>query len=159
MSEAVQPLAIPESLRCLSMKKTVTQFLAAAAGSVSGGIFYAFLWPFIDRFFYDAFGIVLQCDGCLAPSLSLLYVAIPCTAAVFVCVYTRVFFKSRGFVCLRGALLSSVCIGGTISLLAVQIASGLTAAVLVACTTGAAATAGCNYAGRMKLFEPAPIKQ
>ena len=159
MAEAVQPLWILERLGCLSMKKIVAQFLAAAAGSVAGGFFYAFLWPHIDRFFYDAFGIVLQCDGCLFPSLSLLYVFVPCTAAVSVCVYTRLFYKSRGFVCLLGSLLSSVCIGGTISLLAVQIANGLIAAVLVACSIAVAATAGCNYARRVKVLEPAPTKQ
>jgi hypothetical protein len=141
------------------MKKTAAQFLAAAAGSFAGGVFYAFLWQHIDRFFYDAFGIVLQCDGCLAPSLSQLYVFVPCTAALSVFLYTRVVYAGCGFVCLPGALLSSVCIGGTISLLAVQIANGLIAAVLVACSTGAAATAGCMYAGRGKGLRSAPAKQ
>ena len=140
------------------MKKIVAQFLAASAGSVAGGVLYAFLWPRIDRFFYDAFGIVLQCDGCLTPSLSLLYVFVPCTAAFFIFVLTRLFDKSCGCACLLGALLSSVCIGGTISLLAVQIANGMIAAVLVTCITGLAATAGCMYAGRSNMPAPAPIK-
>ncbi len=141
------------------MKKIVVQFFAAAAGSVAGGFFYAFLWPHIDRFFYDAFGIILQCDGCLTPSLSLLYVFAPCTAAFFVFVYTRLFHTSCGFVCLLGSLLSSVCIGGTISLLAVQISNGMNAAVLVAGSTALAATAGCNYAGRMRVLEPGQPKE
>jgi hypothetical protein len=141
------------------MKKIVVQFFAAVAGSVAGGFFYALLWPYVDRFFYDAFGIVLQCDGCLAPSLSLLYVFVPCTAAIFVCACTRLFYKSCGCVCLLGSLLSSVCIGGTIALLAVQIANGLSAAVLVAGSIAIAATAGCNYAGRNQALQPALKKQ
>jgi|GEM_PF-2826911 len=141
------------------MKKIVLQFLVAAAGAVAGGSAFALLWPHIDRFFYDAFGIVLQCDGCHTEALSLLYVFVSCTAAVFVFVYTRLLYKSCGFVCLLGSLLSSVCIGGTISLLAVQIANGLIAAVLVAGSIAVAATAGCNYARRIKAPEPAPTKQ
>ncbi len=159
MAEAVEPPGIWEPLRSYSMKKTVVQFLAAAAGSVAGGFFYACLWPHIDRFFYEAFGIILQCDGCMAPSLSLLYVFAPCTAAFFVCVSTRLFSASCGFACLLGSLLSSVCIGGTISLLAVQMASGMTAAVLVAGSVALAATAGCNYAGRTHMLEPFPPKE
>jgi hypothetical protein len=141
------------------MKKTVVQFLAAAAGSVAGGFFYACLWPHIDRFFYDAFGIILQCDGCMAPSLSLLYVFAPCTAAFFVFVATRLFFASCGLSCLAGSLLSSVCIGGTVSLLAVQMANGMTAAVLVAGSVALAATAGCKYAGRTPMPELFPPKE
>jgi len=159
MAEAVQPPGIPEPLRSKSMKKIVVQFLAAAAGSVAGGFFYVGLWPHIDRFFYDTFGIILQCDGCMGPSLSLLYVFIPCTAALFVFVSTRLFYTSCGFVCLLGSLLSSVCIGGTISLLAVQFANGMNAAVLVGGSIAVSATAGCNYARRMKAFESAPIKE
>lgn len=83
---------------------------------------------------------------------------VPCTAAFFVFAYTRLFYKSCGFACLLGALLSSVCIGGTLSLLAVQIANGLSAAVLVAGSIAVAATAGCNYASRITVIEPAPIK-
>lgn len=135
------------------MKKIVVQFFAAASGSVAGGFFYAFFWSHIDRFFYDAFGIVLQCDGCLAPSLSLLYIFIPCTAAFFVFFSTRFFYTSCGFFCLLGSLLSSVCIGGTISLLAVQITNGVVAAVLVAGSIAGAATAGCNFAMRIKALD------
>jgi len=141
------------------MKKIVVQFFAAASGSVVGGFFYAFLWSHIDRFFYDAFGIVLQCDGCLAPSLSLLYIFIPCTAAFFVFFSTRFFYTSCGFYCLLGSLLSSVCIGGTISLLAVQITNGMVAAVLVACSIAGAATAGCNFAMRINALDPGPTQQ
>jgi hypothetical protein len=141
------------------MKRTVAQFLAAVSGSVAGGFFYAYLWPHIDRFFYDAFGIVLQCDGCLMPSLSLLYIFLPCTAAFFVFACTRFFYTSCGFTCLAGALLSSVCIGGTISLLAVQVSHGVNAAVLVAASTAIAATGGCNYARRIKALAPAPVKR
>ena len=130
------------------MEKVFFQFLAAAAGAAAGAAAFAFLWNHIDRFFYVSLEINIHCDGCHTEALSLLYAFIPFTAALFVCVFTRLFYKSGGFVCLLQSLLSSVCIGGTLCLLAVQIASGAVAAALVACITGAAATAGCNYVRR-----------
>ncbi len=130
------------------MKKNFVQFLAAAAGAVAGGAAFAVLWPHIDRFFYVTLGIDIQCDGCHTEALSLLYMFVPCAAALFVFICTRILYKSGGIVCLLKALAGSVCIGGTLCLLAVQIAQGEVAAVLVVCITAAAATAGCNFGGR-----------
>lgn len=130
------------------MKKIFLQFLVSAAGAASGGAAFAFLWNHIDRFFYVSLGMNINCDGCHTEALSLLYAFIPFTAALFVYVFTRLFYKSGDFFCLLGALLCSVCIGGTLCLLAVQIARGAVAAMLVACIMGAAATAGCNYVRR-----------
>ena len=130
------------------MKKVFLQFSAAAAGAAAGAVAFALLWQYIDRFFYVTLGLDIHCDGCHTEALSLLYAFIPFTAALFVYVFTRLFYKSGDFFCLLGALLGSVCIGGTLCLLAVQIARGAVAAMLVACIMGAAATAGCNYVRR-----------
>ena len=137
------------------MKKAFLQFLAAAAGAVAGGAAFAVLWQHIDRFFYVTLGIDIQCDGCHTEALSLLYMFVPCAAALFVFICTRILYKSGGIVCLMKALLGSVFIGGTLCLFAVQIAQGEVAAVLVVCIMAATATAGCNFGGRLNAQAPA----
>ena len=141
------------------MKKFFLQFLTAATGAAAGGGAFVFLWRHIDRFFYITLGIELNCDGCHTEALCLLYLFVPCTAALFAFVCTRIFYKSCGIVCLLKALLGSVCIGGTLCLLAVQIAAGPVAAVLVVCIMAATATAGCNFRSRLAAQAPAAAEE
>ena len=136
------------------MKKVFLQFSAAAAGAAAGAAAFALLWQHIDRFFYVTLGIDIHCDGCHTEALSLLYVFVPCTAALFVFVCTRMLYKSRGIACLLKALSGSVCIGGTLSLLAVQMADGAIAAVLVVCIMAATATAACSFRGGLTAQAP-----
>jgi len=131
------------------MKKIFLQFSAAALGAAAGAAAFALLWGHIDRFFYVSLGINIQCDGCHTEALSLLYMFVPCAAALFVFACSRIVYKNGGIICLLGALLGSVCIGGTLCLLAVQIAQGAAAAALVVCIMAATATAGCNFPSRL----------
>ena len=127
------------------MKKTIFQFGSALPGAVAGGVLFALLWEHIDRFFYDVLGVVLQCDGCHTASLCLLYVFIPVCAAVCISAFNKIFYHESGFHLFLRSLAACVLIGGTLSLLAVQIAGGAVAAVLIACSMGLAAVLGCGF--------------
>jgi hypothetical protein len=129
------------------MKKRIFQFGIALLGAAAGGAAFALLWQHIDRFFYDAFGIVLQCDGCHTASLSLLYGFIPVSAGACCAAFNKIFYREGGWPLLFCSLAACVLIGGTLSLLAVQIARGAVAAVLIACSMGISAVLGiamCN---------------
>ncbi len=124
------------------IKKSAIQFASACIGAAVGGLAFAFLWPRIDRFFYNAFGIVLECDGCHTASLCLLYIFIPGFAAAFQTACEKVVCGAAGFFVFFRNLAACTALGGTLSLFAVQIASGAAAACLVACCMGISAIAG-----------------
>lgn len=121
------------------MKKKAVQFVGALIGAFAGAVLYVLLWKHIDRFFYDTFGIVLQCDGCHGPSLSLIYGFIPVAAAVCSAACSTLVFRDGGWALLGRSLAACIMIGGTLSLGAVYVAAGAVAAVLVACSMGLAA--------------------
>ncbi|MBN2109094.1 MAG: hypothetical protein JW832_16830 [Deltaproteobacteria bacterium] len=121
------------------MKKKAVQFGGALFGACAGAVLYVLVWGYIDRFFYDVFGIVLQCDGCHGPSLSLIYGFIPVAAAVCSTACSAVFFREGGWALFARCLAACTVVGGTLSLGAVYVAAGGVAAVLVACSMGLAA--------------------
>lgn len=124
------------------MKKKIVQFGCAIFGATAGAVLFVLLWPSIDRFFYEFFGMVLQSVGSHTPSLSLLYVFIPGIAAVCTAACNKIFYRESGAAFFLRILVSCMLIGGTLSLLAVHIASGAVAAVLVAGCMGLAAVLG-----------------
>lgn len=127
------------------MKKKISQFCAALLGAVAGGVLYALLWQYIDRFFYDTFGIIIQCDDCHTASLSLLYGFIPVAAAVCIATFNKILYREGGVAMFLRCLAACVLLGGTLSVLAVQIAAGAIAALLIACSVGLSAVLGCNF--------------
>lgn len=124
------------------MKKVLFQFIAAALGAAAGGPAFVYCWSTIDRFFYDTFGIVLWCDGCHAPAMSLLCGFIPVCAALFLILFNKAAYRQGSPRQWLAALGASVIIGGAANMLAVNFVSGAAAAMLIAAITAAAALLG-----------------
>ncbi len=124
------------------MKKKLFQFGCAVFGAFAGAVLFVLLWPHIARFFHESLDMVLQKPGSHIPSLCLIWVFIPFAAAVCTAACNKIFYREGGFL---PVLASCILIGGTLSLLAVQIAAGAVAAVVIACVMGLAAVLGGSF--------------